>query len=104
MDRLAMTCGKLSNEMLGKRRDIFSSFPQWRQHDRENVQPVIEISTKLPVLDHPRQLLMRRSNYTHVNLQSAASSQTLDLLLLENAQKFGLQLKRKIADFIKKQC
>src|SRR5947209_962885 len=46
---------------------------------------------------------MRRSDYTHVNLHTATSSQTFDLLLLKDAEKFGLQLKRKIADLIEKQ-
>jgi hypothetical protein len=36
-------------------------------------------------------------------LQGLAATQTFELLLLQDAQKFWLQLKRKVANFVKKQ-
>ena len=39
----------------------------------------------------------------HVGLIGTATSQALELLFLKNAKKFGLQLERKLTDFVQKQ-
>jgi hypothetical protein len=103
IDRLALALGELSNEILGQQLDIVFSFPQRRQSNRKNVQPIVKVGAKLPFLHHLPQILIRCGDYTDINLKGAAASQALELLFLENPQKFRLQFERQIPDLVKKQ-
>src|SRR4029077_13532186 len=47
---------------------------------------------------------MSRRNHTHVDAMRAATSQTLELLLLQNPQQFRLQRQRNIPYLIEEQC
>ena len=93
-NRLALTRGEPLYEMVDQLRNIISSLAQGRERNRENVQPVIKISAKFSLLYHVPQILIRGGDNTYVDLQRAAAAQALELLLLENAQQFRLQLKR----------
>ena len=53
---------------------------------------------------HAPQVLVGSRDNPHVDLKSATAAQTFELLFLKNAEPFWLQRKRKISDFIQKQC
>jgi hypothetical protein len=89
--------------VLYQRPNIISPFPQGRQHDRKNVQPIVEIATKFLFLHHLPQILISSCDETHVNLKGAVASQAFELLFLKNAEELWLQFERQISDFIKKQ-
>src|SRR5580693_781511 len=102
-DRLAVTFGELSNEVLYQEPNIISSFPQRRQRDWKDVEPIVEIGTKFLFLHHLPQILISSSDETYVNLKGAVASQALELLFLKNAEELWLQFEGQIADFIEKQ-
>src|SRR5271155_4315299 len=43
LDRLSLSSGELFNEVFYQQRDIVSAFPQGRQRDRKDIQPVVKI-------------------------------------------------------------
>src|SRR5690348_17816160 len=46
---------------------------------------------------------MSGCNQTHVDVMRAAAAQALELLFLQNAQKFRLQGQRQVPDFVQKE-
>jgi hypothetical protein len=103
IDGLALLFSEPLHEVFYQRRDIIFAFPQWRQDDGENIEPVIKIGTELPRLHHAPQVLVGRRDNAHVDLNGAGAAQALELLFLKYAEKLGLQFQRKISDFIQKQ-
>jgi hypothetical protein len=104
VDHLALPFGERLNKVLCQQGDILSPFTQRWKHHRKHVQPVIEIGAELPLLNHASQVLVRGCNHPHVDLKCMSTAQTLELLLLESAQKLRLEFKRKVSNFIEKQC
>ena len=52
------------------------------------------------MLDHVREIAVRRRHYANVDLDGAGTSQSLKFLFLEDPQQFRLQFERNISDFI----
>src|SRR4029077_18873617 len=71
--------------------------------NRKNVQPVKQILTELMVANHSRQVSMRRRDQANVDMNCFVAAQPLELLLLQSAQQFRLQLQADVADFIQEQ-
>ena len=103
VDRFVLSLGELSNEVSCQKRDIAVSFPQGRQVDGKDIQPVVKIGAKLLLLDHAPQVLIGRRDHAHVHWDGAAATKALDLPLLQNAQEFRLEFQGKVADFIEEQ-
>ena len=69
-----------------------------------HVQPIEEIGAKGALLNHLLEILVRRGDDSHVDRRrAAAAAQSLNLLLLERSEQFGLQFQRQIADFVQEQ-
>src|SRR5262249_2185887 len=86
-----------------EQRNIARASAQRRHANRKDVQAIIQIGAKLPVLDHLDEVGIRPGDQAHIDLQRLGAPQALELLLLENAQELGLQFERDVADLIQKQ-
>jgi hypothetical protein len=84
-------------------RYILAALSQWRQLDRKDIQAKVEVTAKFAISHHPRQIAMGRSYKPHIYLVSPAASQAFEFLFLQYAEKFWLQRRRNIADFVKEQ-
>src|SRR6185369_15430383 len=73
-----------------------------RQHDREDVQSVIEVAAKLFLSHHLRQISVGRRDDAHVDANCFSAPQPLKFVLLEHAQQFRLQLKWNLFNFVEK--
>ena len=72
--------------------------------DREHVQPIEEIGAKGALLNHLLEILIGRGDHSHVHRRrAAAAAQSLNLLLLQRSEQFGLQFQRQVADFVQEQ-
>ena len=71
--------------------------------DREHVEPVVEIAAEFPVDNHLLEIAVGGGDQSNVGLNQLVAPQTFELLLLEDAQQFGLQFQRHIAHFIEEQ-
>src|ERR1700722_3467853 len=65
--------------------NVFLAFAQWRTADGENIQPVEEAASKLPLFDHPIQVTVGRSYEPNVDFLRSCASQALEFSVLQNA-------------------
>src|SRR5437879_4916837 len=84
-------------------RNILFMFPQRREINGHDVQPVIEVLAKRPLLERFTQITIGCRNQPHVHFQGSRSAQVLELTFLQNAKQFHLRGRRHIADLIQKQ-
>src|SRR5580700_3202865 len=63
----------------------------WWQHDRKYIQTVVQVTAEFVSCDHLGKIAMGRRHQTDVDAVRAAASQTLKLLLLQDAQQLRLQ-------------
>ena len=90
-------------EVLHERRNVVRPLAQRRIEDREHVEAIVEIAAELLVGDHLREIAVGRRHEPDVDADGAVAAQPLELLLLQHAQEFRLQLERNVADFVEEQ-
>ncbi len=95
--------GDFKGKGLHQQRNIVGTFAQRRQVDGEHVEPIVEIAAEFPVDNHLLEIAVGGGDQPDVGLDQLVAPQTFELLLLEDAQQFRLQLQRHIAHFIKEQ-
>ena len=76
--------------------------PQWRELDIEDLQPIEEVLAKIAALERLFQIAIGRRNHTHVCLQRARRSESLELALLQDTKKLGLRGCAHLGDFVEK--
>src|SRR5262245_17461560 len=81
-------------------RNVLAPLPERGNADREHIEPVQQIGSKLSGGSHLLEVAIGGGNQPEVDLAGLRRSQTLELPFLKHAQQLSLQLKRKIADFI----
>src|ERR1700722_18044443 len=80
--------------------NILSSFSKRRQINRENVEPVKQITTIGSRSDGRLQITVGGSYHADIRLDGPSSADTLKFLFLQNPQKRNLGSGRKPSDFI----
>src|SRR5216684_1088076 len=88
------------DEALDQQRNIFTPFPQWRQIDRYDIQPIIKVLSEGPIFYHLFEIRTGGRDNTHVDLDGTVATNPLELPLLQYAQQFDLERNRHVADFI----
>jgi hypothetical protein len=79
---------------------VIPALPQGRYENGKYVQPIVKIAAEFVACNHVGQVAMSGGHKTNVDAMCAAASQSLELLFLQNAQKFRLQGQRQITDFV----
>ena len=69
---------------------------------REHAQAIVKIAAKRARGDHFGEVAICGGHQADIHANRLRAAQSLKLLFLKNAQKFGLQLERDIADFVQK--
>ena len=82
--------GEYLDEMRDQLSYVLPALTQGRNHDRKYVQPIIEITAEFIPCHHLGQIAMCGGNQTHVDVMRPAAAQALELLFLQDAQKFRL--------------
>src|SRR5579863_1488146 len=100
IDLTIVPLAELLNEVANQQRNIFSSLAQRRESNWKYVEPVVQIRPKVPLIDHHFQITIGGGNQPCVCPQGARAAQTLELPLLQDAQKLRLNLQRNFTDFI----
>src|SRR4029077_12945184 len=88
------------DEVLNQHGNIFLPFPQRRHLDRKNVEPVKEVTPERARGDGRFQIAVSSGNHPNVRSDGSSSTDTTELVFLQNAQKSDLRLGRKLSDFI----
>ena len=89
--------------MAGQRRNVAGPFPERRQLDRHDVDPVIEVLAEFPLLDQLDKIMVGGGDDPDIELDHALAADAVDLAGLERAQQAGLGVHRHVADLVKKQ-
>jgi len=74
------------DEVFDQRRNVFSSFPQRRHINRENVEPVKQVTAKGSSRDGHLQVAVRGSNHSNICLDGSTSANTLEFVFLQDTQ------------------
>src|ERR1017187_1083825 len=69
----------------------------------KNVQPIVQVGAELPLLHHGRQIAAGSRYQPDIDLDRVSAAQPLELLLLQDPQQLGLQLRRDVAHLIQEQ-
>src|ERR1700728_296391 len=91
------------DKMRHKGRNVFTALSQWRQLHRKYIQAKVEVTAKIAVSHHLRQVSMGCSNKSNIHLVSLTATKAFEFLLLQYAQQFRLQLGWNIADLIQEE-
>src|SRR5215469_8873752 len=91
---------RLADEVVGQFGDVFAAVAQWRKMNRDNVETEVEVLAEASPGDQFLQILVGRCNHARLDPQRFDAADPGELALLEHAQKLGLKLERKVADFI----
>jgi hypothetical protein len=94
--------GEYLGEMKNQLAYVLPALSQGRNHDRKNVQPIVEITAEFITRNHLGQIAMSGGNQTHVDVMRAAAAKAFELLFLQNAQEFRLYGQRQVPNFVKK--
>ncbi len=90
-------------KMFAKQRDVSRSLPEGRKLNRYHVDAIVKILAKPARSHHLLQRLIGCADKAKIDLTKCSAAQTLDVMILEHAQKLGLQRQRKRCDLIQKQ-
>jgi hypothetical protein len=88
------------DEVFDQHRNVFSSFPQRRHINRENVETVEEIAARRGRLDGRLQITVGSSYHADICLDGSSSADALKLVFLQKTQQSDLSLDGKLTDFI----
>src|SRR5258707_1862371 len=80
--------------------NVFLPFPQRRHLNRENVEPVKEVTPERARSDGRFQIAVSGGNHPNIRSDGSSSTDTTELVFLQNAQKSDLGLGGKLSDFI----
>src|SRR5215469_2498379 len=84
-DPLAHAARKTLDKMGNQGRDVLTAFPEWRYHDGENVQTVVEVTAEFIATQHLFQITICSGNHSNTDAVRPAASQSLEFLLLQGA-------------------
>src|SRR4029077_13157108 len=90
-------------EEFRQQRNVLPAFPKRRDHDGEDVKPEIKIVAKFLIGNHLREISIGRCNESHTDSLGLRVAKSFELLLLQNAKQFCLQLQWDIADLVEKE-
>jgi hypothetical protein len=92
-----------AHEVAYQEGNILWPLAQRRDRNRKDVQPVVKVGAELPGGHHLRQIPVGRRHQAHIDAPGARTTQTLELLLLQDSQQLGLQFEREIPDLVEEQ-
>ena len=96
----AMAIGKVSHQG----GQVAGPIAQWRQRDRNDIQPKKEVFPKRSFGDGAREVFVGRGQNAHVDRNRFAAPHPLDFAGLDRAQQLGLRVGVQVSHFVQEQC
>src|SRR6267142_5296546 len=100
---LSVGGAEFAQKISRERWNIFSSIAQGRDVKGNHVKPVEEILAKSAARNLLIEILIGCGDDAHIHAQSFVGPDTLEALLLEDAQNFRLRAQAHIADFVQEE-
>src|SRR6188472_850445 len=90
-------------KMFGQEWDILTAFTEWRKKERNNVDAVVEVFSKLPFSNEVVKILVRRRHNADIDLDRLNPADSHKFSLLDDAQELRLCDRTQVADFVQEQ-
>src|ERR1700733_14149490 len=90
----------LLREVSDEQRNIFWTFAQGWDPDREHVQAIVQIAAELAVLHHFLQIAIGCRHQPHIDSLGSVVAQPFKLTFLQSAEQFGLDLDGNISHLV----
>ncbi|MNF96809.1 hypothetical protein D3C84_796110 [compost metagenome] len=84
-------------------RQVVETVAQRWNLDRQDIEAVVQIGTKLTAFDRGFEVGGGCGNHAHIALDHLVGAHRFELLFLQHPKQFALQGQRHVADFIKEQ-
>src|SRR5262249_10239488 len=94
---------ELTDEVLRQQRNVFLAIAQRRQMNGEYSKAIVEVLAQAALLNGLPRLLIGGGNDANIEFEFLLAAEPADLTVFQNAQKFWLQLKRHLSNFIQEQ-
>src|SRR2546425_2133685 len=91
------------HEVADEERDVFVTLAERGDLNGKNVQAVIKIAAEGALGDQFRKIYVGGGDHAHVHALGAIAAEAFEFLLLEDAEKLGLQLVRNVADLVEEE-
>src|ERR1700729_3282388 len=88
------------HEVPHQQRDVFRPFTKWWNADGENVQTIVKIRSKFPVVDHHFQVAVRCRDQAGIGSKRVRAPETLEFAFLKDAQELRLKLQSDFPDLV----
>src|SRR6266849_5292678 len=88
------------DKVFDQQRNVRSSFSKRRYLDREDIQPIKQITAERASADGGLQVTIGGCNHPNVSADSTSAADTLKLMLLQNTKQSNLSLNWKFSDFV----
>ena len=86
--------------MAEQQRNFRGTFAQWRHVDRQHIEAVVQILPESPRLHRVLNVHVGRRQYAHVGIDQVAAAEARVLMILQNMQELGLQVRGHLRDFV----
>src|ERR1700733_4271906 len=96
----AVLLGNLPREMRSQPRDILFALAQRRQHQRKNIEAMVQVLAKRSLLHLILQIAVRSNNHSNIYRNRFISANALNFAFLEHSQQLRLHRHRHIANLI----
>src|SRR5579862_5312487 len=88
-------------EISDKQEDVFPSFPQGRDLNRKNVEPVKQVAPERSRSDGSLQITVGGGNHANIGPHGSSATDTLKFVFLQNTQKRDLGFGGKLSNLVK---
>ena len=99
----AMALAGALGEVLEQQQDVVAALTQRRDAQRRDVQPVVEVGAKAPLVGGQAQVFLGRGDHPDVQGDQLVAAQALDRPLLQQAQQLDLHLQAHALDLVEEQ-
>lgn len=93
----------LIDEVANQPRDILAAITQSRQMQGKYPEAVEQVTAKFFFFDRLYQIAIGGGDQAHVHPDRLRASQSLELVVLQNAQQFGLQFQWNLTNLVEQQ-
>src|SRR5512147_737572 len=94
---------KFLQKVLGQWNDVFFSFSQGRDVERDDLQSVVKILAKDVVLHVLFKVAIGRGQYPDIEFNRLRSADSFDFSVLQEAKQLNLEIGSELADLVEKE-
>jgi hypothetical protein len=89
-----------ADHVVDKQGDVPGTFPERRDEDLDDAEPIIEIFAKASLHDHRFEILVGGGNDASIGALDTFGTHGLEFPILEDPEQFALEVRRRVADLV----